>query len=67
MTLSNFLTNAGDYLKEQYEKSTQVKLNRRGRLQVKKSGVPVPSVVDLVYTDPSPNYCVQNETLAIYG
>ncbi|XP_021947720.1 protein Wnt-5a [Folsomia candida] len=57
----------GDYLKVQYEKATQVKLNRRGRLQVKKNGVPVPSVVDLVYTDLSPNYCFQNETLGIYG
>lgn len=29
--------------------------------------MPVPSVVDLVFTDASPNYCNQNETLGIYG
>ncbi len=34
---------------------------------MKKSGVPVPAVVDLVYTDSSPNYCVKQESLGIYG
>ncbi|ODN04037.1 Protein Wnt-5b, partial [Orchesella cincta] len=57
----------GDHLKDQYVSATQVKLNKRGRLQVRRSGVRVPSVFDLVFTEQSPNYCVQNETLGIFG
>ncbi len=52
---------------ELYKKATLVKMNRRGRLQVKRSGVKVPSVQDLVYVETSPNYCVQNETLGVGG
>ncbi|CAL8126480.1 unnamed protein product [Orchesella dallaii] len=57
----------GDHLKDRYVSATQVKLNKRGRLQVRRSGVRVPSVFDLVFMEQSPNYCVQNETLGIFG
>lgn len=58
---------AGDNLKERYGTATLVKMNRRGRLQVKRSGDKIPSVHDLVYAESSPNYCVQNETMGVPG
>jgi len=57
----------GDTLKERYAEATLVKMNRRGRLQVKRSGDKIPSVHDLVYVENSPNYCIHNETLGVPG
>lgn len=39
----------GDYLREKYEESTEVKLNKRGRLQVKDAQFKVPTAHDLIY------------------
>lgn len=53
----------GDYLREQYEQATQVKMNKRGRLQVKDSRYKVPTALDLVYLDESPDWCRANKQL----
>ncbi|CRK90869.1 CLUMA_CG004559, isoform A [Clunio marinus] len=53
----------GDFLREQYEQATQVKMNKRGRLQVKDPRYKVPTAVDLVYLDESPDWCRVNKQL----
>lgn len=53
----------GDYLREKYEESTEVKLNKRGRLQVKDPQFKVPTAHDLVYMDESPDWCRSNKQL----
>lgn len=57
------MTIPGDYLREQYEQATQVKMNKRGRLQVKDSRYKVPTALDLVYLDESPDWCRANKQL----
>lgn len=59
--IQNFLS--GDFLREQYEQATQVKMNKRGRLQVKDARYKVPTAVDLVYLDESPDWCRANKQL----
>lgn len=54
---------SGDFLREQYEQATQVKMNKRGRLQVKDARYKVPTAVDLVYLDESPDWCRANKQL----
>ncbi|XP_075166597.1 wnt oncogene analog 5 [Haematobia irritans] len=53
----------GDYLREKYEESTEVKLNKRGRLQVKDPQFKVPTAHDLVYLDESPDWCRSSKQL----
>ncbi|XP_053964140.1 protein Wnt-5 [Anastrepha ludens] len=53
----------GDYLREKYEESTEVKLNKRGRLQVKDPQFKVPTAHDLVYLDESPDWCRNSRQL----
>ena len=57
----------GDYLREKYDEATQVKINKRGRLQVKDRRYTVPSDVDLVYLDESPDWCRPNRKLQWAG
>lgn len=57
----------GDHLKEKYDSATEVKLNRRGKLQVRHRKFNVPTLEDLVYLHESPDYCVYNETLGSLG
>ncbi|XP_017042079.1 protein Wnt-5 [Drosophila ficusphila] len=47
----------GDYLREKYEGATKVKINKRGRLQVKDLPFKVPTAHDLIYIDESPDWC----------
>ncbi|XP_034650138.1 protein Wnt-5 isoform X2 [Drosophila subobscura] len=53
----------GDYLREKFEEATKVKLNKRGRLQVKDSQFKVPTAHDLIYIDESPDWCRNNYIL----
>lgn len=53
----------GDYLREKYDEATQVKLNKRGHLQVKDSRYKVPTATDLVYLDESPDWCRNTKQL----
>jgi wingless-type MMTV integration site family protein 5 len=50
-------------LREKYDEATQVKLNKRGRLQVKDPRYKVPSASDLVYLDESPDWCRNSRQL----
>lgn len=53
----------GDYLREKYDEATQVKLNKRGYLQVKDTSYKVPTANDLVYLDESPDWCRNTKQL----
>lgn len=53
----------GDYLREKYDEATRVKINRRGNLQVFDSRFKVPTPMDLVYLDESPDWCRANKQL----
>lgn len=57
------LLQIGDYLREKYDEATQVKLNKRGHLQVKDSRYKVPTANDLVYLDESPDWCRNTKQL----
>ncbi|CAG9792502.1 unnamed protein product [Diatraea saccharalis] len=57
----------GDYLKEKYDGATEVKVSRRGRLRLSHPRNDLPTVLDLVYLEESPNYCVKNDTLGSLG
>lgn len=50
-------------MREKYEESTVVKLNKRGRLQVKDPQYKVPTAHDLVYLDESPDWCRNSRQL----
>lgn len=63
MFIDAFARFSGDFLREQYEQATQVKMNKRGRLQVKDARYKVPTAVDLVYLDESPDWCRVNKQL----
>lgn len=58
---------AGDYLKDKYDGATEVRVNKRGRLQIKDSRYNMPTANDLVYLSESPNYCVKNLALGSMG
>jgi len=55
----------GDLLKEKYDEATEVRINRRGKLQVKSRSKrqsssyagKVPTADDLVFVETSPDYC----------
>ncbi|XP_016986792.1 protein Wnt-5 [Drosophila rhopaloa] len=53
----------GDYLREKYEEATQVKINKRGRLQLKDLQFRVPTAHDLIYLDESPDWCRSSHML----
>ncbi|XP_015794709.1 protein Wnt-5b [Tetranychus urticae] len=55
--LSSF-REVGDYLKDKYEKSTEVKINKRGKLQVRNKRQKLPTAEDLVHVDSSPDFCM---------
>lgn len=57
----------GDHLKDKYDSATEVKLNRRGKLQVRHRRFNLPTPEDLVYMHESPDYCVSNDTLGSLG
>lgn len=58
-----FWVRTGDFLREKYDEATQVKLNKRGHLQVKDSRYKVPTATDLVYLDESPDWCRNTKQL----
>ena len=47
-------------MKEKYEKSSAVKLNKKGKLQVRSKKSKLPTAEDLVYVESSPDYCTDN-------
>ncbi|XP_065341058.1 protein Wnt-5a-like isoform X1 [Cloeon dipterum] len=57
----------GDYLKDKYDGATEVRVNKRGRLQIKDPRFNMPTANDLLYLSESPNYCVKNLALGSMG
>jgi hypothetical protein len=58
---------AGDYIKDKYDGATEVRVNRRGRLQIRDPRFNKPTANDLVYIDDSPNYCIRNMSVGSLG
>ncbi|XP_041971621.1 protein Wnt-5b-like [Aricia agestis] len=56
----------GDYLKDKYEVATEVRVSRRGKLRLP-SPRALPTAQDLVYLEPSPDYCAPDATLGSPG
>jgi len=54
-------------MKDKYDGATEVKVNKRGRLQVKNAQYNLPTANDLVYLDESPDYCLRNKTIGSFG
>uniref|UniRef100_A0A8C9JUE6 Protein Wnt n=1 Tax=Panthera tigris altaica TaxID=74533 RepID=A0A8C9JUE6_PANTA len=57
----------GDALKEKYDSAAAMRLNSRGKLVQVNSRFNSPTTQDLVYIDPSPDYCVRNESTGSLG
>ncbi|OQR66999.1 protein Wnt-5b-like [Tropilaelaps mercedesae] len=58
----------GEHIRNKYDLATQVKLNRRGRLQVRsKRHVRTPTADDLIFLQTSPDYCIVNTTAGSFG
>ncbi|XP_044747052.1 protein Wnt-5b-like [Coccinella septempunctata] len=57
----------GDYLREKYDGATEVRVNRRGRLQLRDPRVRLPTAQDLVYMEDSPNYCIKDDSIGSLG
>ncbi|XP_066262326.1 protein Wnt-5b-like [Euwallacea similis] len=57
----------GDYLRDKYDGATEVRVNRRGRLQLKDPQITIPTAYDLVYLEDSPDYCVRNDVKGTLG
>lgn len=54
-------------MKDKYDGATEVRVNKRGRLQVKNAQYNLPTANDLVYLDESPDYCLHNKTIGSFG
>lgn len=57
----------GDRLKEKYDSAAAMRITRQGKLELTNSRFNQPSPEDLVYVDPSPDYCLRNETTGSLG
>lgn len=57
----------GDFLKDKYDGATEVRLNKRSKLQVKHPSYTRPTAEDLLYIDDSPDYCDSNNKTGTYG
>ncbi|KAM9579668.1 protein Wnt-5b isoform 1-T1 [Guaruba guarouba] len=57
----------GDLLKEKYDSAAAMRISRKGKLELVNSRFNMPTQEDLVYVDPSPDYCLRNETTGSLG
>uniref|UniRef100_A0A8C5MUI6 Protein Wnt n=1 Tax=Leptobrachium leishanense TaxID=445787 RepID=A0A8C5MUI6_9ANUR len=57
----------GEYLKEKYDSGASMRLNRRNKLEQTNQRFNPPTGDDLLYLDPSPDYCLRNETTGSLG
>ncbi|XP_011822532.1 PREDICTED: protein Wnt-5b isoform X1 [Mandrillus leucophaeus] len=57
----------GDRLKEKYDSAAAMRVTRKGRLELVNSRFTQPTPEDLVYVDPSPDYCLRNESTGSLG
>jgi len=53
----------GDFLKDRYDAATEVRLNKRGKLQVVNKKFAKPTKLDLVYIEDSPDICLAKSPL----
>lgn len=63
----HFFFQVGDFLKDKYDGATEVRINKRGKLQVKNRKHNVPTAEDLVFVDESPDYCSDNSKMGTLG
>ena len=61
------LIQVGDFLKAKYDSATEVRLNKRGKLQVRNRKSVIPTAEDLVFLDSSPDYCSDNSNMGTFG
>ncbi|CAM2097721.1 unnamed protein product [Caretta caretta] len=57
----------GDLLKEKYDSAAAMRISRKGKLELVNNRFNSPTQEDLVYIDPSPDYCLRNETTGSLG
>ncbi|KAJ8262046.1 hypothetical protein GJAV_G00161490 [Gymnothorax javanicus] len=57
----------GDFLKEKYDSAAAMRIGRKGKLEQVNNRFNTPTPADLVYIDPSPDYCLRNETTGSLG
>ncbi|XP_023666199.1 protein Wnt-5b isoform X2 [Paramormyrops kingsleyae] len=57
----------GEFLKEKYDSAAAMRIGRKSKLELVNSRFNAPTPEDLVYIDPSPDYCLRNETTGSLG
>ncbi|KAK7919293.1 hypothetical protein WMY93_010577 [Mugilogobius chulae] len=57
----------GEFLKEKYDSAAAMRIGRKGKLELVDKRFNTPTPEDLVYIDPSPDYCLRNETTGSLG
>ena len=57
----------GDFLKDKYDGATEVKINKRSKLQIKNNKFSKPTPEDLLYMDESPDYCITSDQTGSIG
>ena len=57
----------GDLLKDKYDGATEVKINKRSKLQIKNGKFSRPTAEDLLYMDESPDYCTTSDQTGSIG
>ncbi|KAJ8382019.1 hypothetical protein SKAU_G00027970 [Synaphobranchus kaupii] len=57
----------GEFLKEKYDSAAAMRIGRKGKLEQVNNRFNTPTPEDLVYIDPSPDYCLRNETTGSLG
>ncbi|KAB0390670.1 hypothetical protein E2I00_018830 [Balaenoptera physalus] len=57
----------GDQLKEKYDSAAAMRITRRGKLELVNSRFKQPTPEDLVYVDPSPDYCLRDQSTGSLG
>jgi wingless-type MMTV integration site family protein 5 len=64
--LSSF-REVGDFLKDKYDGATEVKINKRSKLQIRNSRYTKPTSEDLLYMEESPDYCINSDQTGSFG
>ncbi|KAI4873429.1 hypothetical protein NFI96_023419 [Prochilodus magdalenae] len=57
----------GEFLKEKYDSAAAMRISRRNKLELVNNRFNQPTTDDLVYIDPSPDYCLRNESTGSLG
>lgn len=57
----------GDFLKSKYDAASEVRISKRGKLQVRKKRSVTPTAEDLVFLENSPDYCSDDKLKGTFG